>query len=427
MSHKAIQTTLASAVADNGTFTVGYPAGTSAGNFTGGIGHYLLAMGGKFDDNDAAGIGLSFGASSITVTYKGSTTIPAGTTVTLHLDLPGDADGRFDASQINRNTGINASRTVDLYVPLGSPDALNSSFLVANQSLAATGSLTLLNTELDVPRNVILKSAGNDSSRTATVTGKDVYGQTVIENITLSNASTASGVKAFDSITSIAIDGSAASTIEAGHGDVLGLPVFVSDRKMIIQEFEDDVVLSGNAAGKVYLPFQLNTTTFNLNKSYEFSSPVAGAVTKLVTVVSTTATVTGGTVKVQVAGVDITGCSVTIANGATLGTITSDAPTDSSSGNALVSEGSRISVVPASFGQFVDAEHASITGYVEITPNNLITGTVVAGLDPQTASTATTADVRGTYDPATACDGTTSFALVIRCLDPEFKGNQYDG
>lgn len=426
MSHKAIQTTLASAVADNGTFAIGYPSGTSAGNFTNGVNHYLLAMGGKFNDFDSNGISLSFGASSITVTYKGSTTIPAGTVVTLHLDQAGDADEEFSASQLNKYSGVAVARGTILEVNLGSPVALNSSGLVALAATPASGTRTLIATSLDVARNVIAKSSGNDSALVATVTGEDIFGDTVVENITCSNASTASGKKAFKSITSIITDVAAAGNLEFGWGDVLGLPVFIPDRAVVIEELKDGAPIAPLAVSKVYLPFSLNDTTAKLNQGYELASPVAGAVTKLVTTVSTTAIVTGGTVTVNVAGTAITGLSVSVANGTTVGTVQSDTPTDATSGNALVSVGSRISVVPASFNtQTNGAGH--VTGYVEITPSAITDGTLVVGLDPQTPSTATTADVRGTYDPTTACDGTTGFSLRILCLDPEFKGTQYDG
>jgi len=55
-------------------------------------------------------------------------------------------------------------------------------------------------------------------------------------------------------------------------------------------------------------------------------------------------------------------------------------------------------------------------------------GTVVAGLTKNTESTATTADVRGTYDPNAACDGAKAFTLIAVVPDPEYQGNpQYAG
>lgn len=50
-------------------------------------------------------------------------------------------------------------------------------------------------------------------------------------------------------------------------------------------------------------------------------------------------------------------------------------------------------------------------------------GTLVAGLAVATKSTATTADVRGTYDPNSACDGAKVFELDLLLADPTFLGN----
>lgn len=53
-------------------------------------------------------------------------------------------------------------------------------------------------------------------------------------------------------------------------------------------------------------------------------------------------------------------------------------------------------------------------------------GTTVAGVS--SAATATTGDVRGTYDPNAACDGAKVFKLIAALGDPEYKGvAQYAG
>lgn len=55
-------------------------------------------------------------------------------------------------------------------------------------------------------------------------------------------------------------------------------------------------------------------------------------------------------------------------------------------------------------------------------------GTLVAGLVQGTKSTSTTADVRGTYDPNSACDGSKAFALLVAVPDVHNQGNpQYAG
>lgn len=80
---------LASAVADDGTFTVGYPSGTSQLSFNAGLagsGSYII-----LNDNDKVsvgnpGISLSFDASYVTVTNLTGAAIPAGTKVGVFLD-----------------------------------------------------------------------------------------------------------------------------------------------------------------------------------------------------------------------------------------------------------------------------------------------------------------------------------------------------
>jgi hypothetical protein len=102
-----------------------------------------------------------------------------------------------------------------------------------------TDNLALLTTALDVPRNIILTSAGNDSGITFSVVGMDVYGNTVKETITGANAGIAAGKKAFSSITSIAASAASADTVKIGWGNVLGLPAFLPNAKHILAEFQD--------------------------------------------------------------------------------------------------------------------------------------------------------------------------------------------
>lgn len=80
---------LATAVADSGTFTVGYPSGTSQLSFNAGLagtGTYMIV-----NDNDkwtaaASKMSVSYGASDITVTNSTVTTLAAGSKVTVFLD-----------------------------------------------------------------------------------------------------------------------------------------------------------------------------------------------------------------------------------------------------------------------------------------------------------------------------------------------------
>lgn len=84
-----VSVVLASAVVDDATFTVGYPAGTSQLSFNAGLagtGHYAILNGNDKWINADPGIAVSFGASDITVTNRSGYTWPAGTTVLLNFD-----------------------------------------------------------------------------------------------------------------------------------------------------------------------------------------------------------------------------------------------------------------------------------------------------------------------------------------------------
>jgi hypothetical protein len=82
---------------------------------------------------------------------------------------------------------------------------------------------------MDVPRNLRITSAGNDSGITFAVSGFDVYGQPMNETITGANAGIAAGKKAFFSVLSITASGASAGNVSVGTGDVFGLPYRVAD------------------------------------------------------------------------------------------------------------------------------------------------------------------------------------------------------
>ena len=94
----------------------------------------------------------------------------------------------------------------------------------------------------------------------------------------------------------------------------------------------------------------------------------------------------------------------------------------------------RVSINAASAGN-VSVGFGNVLGLPFFLPNSTfilreisngavaVAGTVVAGLSVQTVSTATTADVRGTYAPNAANDGSIGTALLVAGVDPTFLGN----
>ena len=74
------------------------------------------------------------------------------------------------------------------------------------------------------------------------------------------------------------------------------------------------------------------------------------------------------------------------------------------------------------------ATAGTLNGYIEITSTALqqLNGTAVMGV--LTAPTATTGDVRGTYNPTTTPDGSTAFSLLVSLPDTTYIGvDNYEG
>ena len=87
------QVTLASTVADDGTFTVSYPSGTSQLSFNSGLAgsaHYAILNGNDKWTAADPGIAVSFDASYITVTNQSGYSWAAGTVVDLFFDQKDD-------------------------------------------------------------------------------------------------------------------------------------------------------------------------------------------------------------------------------------------------------------------------------------------------------------------------------------------------
>jgi len=249
MTFKAVELTLSADVATAGTFTVSYPTGTDEGAFAGGTEHYILALGAKFTAEQASGgISLSFGASNITVTYNGSTTIPAGSKVWVQLDQRGRSGesvslGEDSVSSVLDVAGVNVTFGSLVEINLGSPDVADPNGVAESQG-ATTATLdgALVSggvATFDVPRNVV---AAWTTTATLTVTGTDVFGNAMVE--TSGSGTSMAGKKAFKTVTS-AVFSTAVTGATIGTGDVLGLPVYLGSVGFVLEELEDDGIATG--------------------------------------------------------------------------------------------------------------------------------------------------------------------------------------
>jgi hypothetical protein len=423
---KTSQTTLGSQVITNGTFTMSYPANTSAGSFAA-YGHKLWVD--KFQRllSSPSDFTVSFGASDITVTYKGTTTLPAGARVNAQFNTEGTDNGEL-VERLQNPTVLRAALANLTEVNLGSPDTADTDGFFASQDLTSAGVASVSTTVAaaiaaaalggynDVPRNVVAAWTG---AAVITITGKDEYGNTMVESSASGTSFT--GKKAFKQVTNISVSANVTS-LTVGNGDVFGLPFFVPSAANVIREYQDGVILA-RKPGKAYLVGMMLEAAVDAGTAYNIVSPVAGAIRKLTTISQGTIT-TGGAITVEINTVAVTGLSVVVADGAVEGEVDSDEPTTLGSSTTLVAVGDRIEIIPAA--GFNASADIYFVLEIDVSAAGLLDGTFVAGVS--SAASATTGDVRGTYDPSVAASGSIAFKLLVDSADPKYLGvAQYAG
>ncbi len=237
MSFKKAEVVLSAAVAQNGTITVAYPANTDSGTFVGAYAHKAFAAGLQASLAAPTDFTVSFGTSNITVTYKGATSIPANTRINFQFDTIGPDDEKLNTRVANTH---NVDPMTPFIINLGAPDTADADGVCASQSITAlaggaiNGALASGGVAtFDVPRNVVAAWTGTS---VMTVTGTDEYGRTVKESS--GSGTSLAGKKAFKTITAVAVSADITSAT-VGTGDVLGLPVALPQKGLVIREMED--------------------------------------------------------------------------------------------------------------------------------------------------------------------------------------------
>ena len=422
MSFDIVNFTLAADLTNNGTLTVNYPTGRSKGDYDtfNNKQHVLIAGQNKYISPTGFQLTFNANASNITLTNKSGGTIKAGTACILQIDRVSPND---NLNPVIAADGVHMFNARPYLIDLGSPNALSTNGIAASQSSVVTTNVLLLNgTGSDVTANadgsVTLGTARNitatwTNTAVLTVRGKDVYGNLMAE---VSGSGTSfTGKKAFKTIISATFS-TAVTSATLGYGDVLGLPVPVAQASQFATE-----IIGGNAVGG---PLQKTRINWSLNQvdllagstnSAQLIAPFSGIVSKVATVVRKAIT-TGGTITFQDGATAFVGGTITIANSAAQGAKQEVTPT-AGDASLVVAKGDVLQVIPASF-----ATAGEVDGYIELTPTDpaLVSGTL-AVMD-QTIPSGTTGDVRGTYKPELATDGTTSINLVVYGPDPVYAG-----
>lgn len=251
MSFKTASVVLAAAVATNGTITVSYPAGTNKGTYTGAFKHKAFAEGLQALLSAPTDFTVSFGSSNITVTYLGTTSIPANTKVMFQFDVigkdrlygypsdPPTAQGAYlNQSKMAPNTQRVAGLLFMRELNLGAPAAGAANSQITSQALTAasggttsfTGTLAGVN---DVPRNIV---AAWTNTAVLTVRGTDEYGNAMTESSASGTSFT--GKKAFATVTKVSVSADVTG-LTVGTGNVIGLPIVLPEANLVIKELQD--------------------------------------------------------------------------------------------------------------------------------------------------------------------------------------------
>ncbi|WP_288927308.1 hypothetical protein [uncultured Maritimibacter sp.] len=272
-----VEMTLASDVADAGTFTVSYPSTRDAGDYQGGHDHMVISNAYGELKATAGEVSLSFGASSITVTNNAGVTLLAGTKVFVQLDRIG-AD-----SEISVIASPGSMSPADLFViNLGAPDVADPDGVCEAQSDTGAHTLTLDGAlvsggvaTFDVPRNIVIDSGGADTA-VLTITGTDEYGVTIVENITLNGTTAVAGKKAFKTVTSVTSSATISNGAFVGTGDVFGLPVYLPQTGLVLAELEDGAAAT---AGTIVagVTTAATATTGDVRGTYDPNSAADGS------------------------------------------------------------------------------------------------------------------------------------------------------
>jgi hypothetical protein len=262
MAFVLASTTASAAVATNGTFTVAAPTATLAGAIKNRGGHVMSihAMGAIFNyPNDFS---ISWSGATATITYLGTTTIPAGSKVDFQFELDGD-DTNFPYHNLNGNqvdkTGAYRGSFGQVFkVDFGAPLVANTTLVLATTAVLVTTLVPLAAPVVfDVPRNAQVVSSTTDTTQTITLRGLDEYGVALTETLTLNGTTPVLGLKAFKQINSYQASLALAGNLSIGSGAKLGLPYYLPPQTgtgigNILKESQDGATpTAGTAVGGV--------------------------------------------------------------------------------------------------------------------------------------------------------------------------------
>ncbi|TXH12655.1 MAG: hypothetical protein E6R03_12520 [Hyphomicrobiaceae bacterium] len=450
MSRKTVEFVFASAVTTNGTFTVSYPTGYTKGDFSRGVMHRLIALQSTFES--PKGITCSFGASSVTVTYKGTTTIPAGSKGIFGFDIAGP--DTFRETDWKKQNHIINRPAILRFVNFGSPSTVSTTALISaatgTEMPATAASITYTyatqggsspidgaNTDgkLYPARNIVTTVTHASSVPTMTVTHTflDVNGNQAVETHTTSGGGTSNtitGSKAAAQLISTKIANASTTqtttgaTLNVGFGSKLGFDIPILDSTQIAMEIHDGA-MQGVWRGNEILPFALGANEVGTGGVLRrIPAPINGRIVSAYAAVEVANNANNaGTIAISIeqtnsngSGVTVAGCELAFAASATIGTVVSGSTAEGAA-TAEVSTGNQICVVAtAGF-----STNAQFSGSIVMRPTYTVRGTLAVA-DITTVPSGTSGDIYGTYTPAFTLDGSKQVGLLVWTPEPNSNG-----
>ena len=148
------------------------------------------------------------------------------------------------------NERVGAPITPITKISLGSPAVSVTTAAATAQAVAGAANLTLDGTlaaagvvTFLTARNIQAVSTGaGDTTQTITLTGTDIWGMPVVETVALNGTTIVKGLKAFKTITRIAVSAACAGNVSVGNSTALGLPYRLTTKSDLMQTWFNQVV-----------------------------------------------------------------------------------------------------------------------------------------------------------------------------------------
>jgi len=176
---------------------------------------------------------VSFSGSTATVTYNGSTTIPAGSVVKLQLETAGENSYLTQPQPLTIKDYLGNIRTVQaniVRVLFGNIATASATSIVNAAARTGTNTLTTYaaGTVNDVPRTLqVTSSSAGDTTQTVIVRGLDEFAVAMSETFSLNGTSVIAGKKAFKTLLSDQVSATMAGNLSVGSNTGIGLPTFL--------------------------------------------------------------------------------------------------------------------------------------------------------------------------------------------------------